>query len=180
MLETFLELDTELFYFFNATIANDFFDVLMPVITNKKTWIVPLIALGLGMLIKGSKKARIAVIIALLAVAQADLLCYRILKPLVGRPRPSRALEDARVLGRRGGRHGFPSNHAANITAAMTVFAYFYRRFLYGFLSIAVLISFSRIYVGVHYPLDVIAGMMIGALISFLCIALWNVMDKRQ
>jgi undecaprenyl-diphosphatase len=126
------------------------------------------------------KKAWIVLLLLVLAVGSADLLCFRVLKPLVRRPRPSHALEDARVLGGKRGMKGFPSNHAANITAAMTILAYFYRRFLYGAIFIAVIVSFSRIYVGVHYPLDVIAGAAIGALISYLWLLLWREADKRR
>ena len=62
----------------------------------------------------------------------------------------------------------------------MTILAYFYRRFLYGAIFIAVIVSFSRIYVGVHYPLDVIGGVAIGALISYLWLLVWREADKRS
>jgi len=179
MIGTLLQLDTKLFYFFNARLANHVFDVVMPVITDLQNWIIPLIIMGLGLVIAGGKKARMTLIIALLVVGQTDLLCGKVLKPLVHRPRPSYVLTDARLLVGKGGVEGFPSNHAANTMALMTVFAYFYRRFAYGFLAIAALISFSRIYVGVHYPLDVLAGAIIGALISCLWIYVINYAINR-
>jgi undecaprenyl-diphosphatase len=180
MLEALLEVDTQLFYFFNSTIANDLFDIIMPIITDKHNWIIPIMVITCCLVSFEGKKAWIVLLLLVLAVGSTDLFCFRVLKPLVRRPRPSHVLEDARVLGGKRGRKGFPSNHAANITAAMTILAYFYRRFLYGAIFIAVIVSFSRIYVGVHYPLDVIAGAAIGALISYLWLRLWREMGKRR
>ena len=182
MLEFILYLDTQLFYLLNTTIANGFFDVVMPFVTNKRNWIVPLAFVLGGMLVAGTKKTRIAVLILILSVATADMLCYRILKPVFNRPRPSHALEDARVLGKKGGSRGFPSNHAANITAAMIVFASVYRRrkWQVGFFSIAALVSFSRIYVGVHYPLDVLAGAAVGAGCGLLWLRLLKNMGAQN
>jgi undecaprenyl-diphosphatase len=65
-------------------------------------------------------------VIILLAVSSFDLLCARVIKPSVKRFRPSHELEDARLLVGKGGKYGFPSNHAANIAAAMTLLILFY------------------------------------------------------
>ncbi len=182
MLEFILDLDTQLFHLLNTTISNGFFDVVMPFITNKQNWIIPFgLVLG-GMLLAGSNKTRIAVLILILSVATADMLCYRVLKPAFHRSRPSHALEDARVLGKKGGSHGFPSNHAANITAAMTVLAFVFRRrkWQISFFAIAALVSFSRIYVGVHYPLDVLAGAAVGAGCGLLWLRLLTNMGEGK
>lgn len=148
MIGALLQVDTQLFYFCNATLANKVFDVVMPVLTDFENWIVPLVFLGLGLLAAGGKKARLAVLLALLVVIQTDVLCARVVKPLAHRPRPSHVLADARLLVGKGGLEGFPSNHAANVTAAVIVLAYFYRRLTYSLLSLAALISFSRVLSG--------------------------------
>jgi undecaprenyl-diphosphatase len=173
-MNTLLQLDTKLFYVINHTLANWLFDILMPIITNQKVWLIPLVLLCLGLVIWGKRRARLAVLIALLSVGSADLICAQLLKPLVQRPRPSHVLADVRLLVGKGGRRSFPSNHAANITAAMAVLIYFYRRYQYTFGAVALLVSFSRIYVGVHYPLDVLAGIGIGVLCSLAWIKLWR------
>ena len=166
MLDLLLRLDTQVFYFFNKTTANALFDVVMPFVTNGRNWALPTLLLVAGMLYFGKKRERMAVVLIILSVALTDLVCAQILKPAFNRTRPSRALPDAQVRAKTGGRRSFPSNHAANITAAMTILAYFYRRRRHAFYSVAALVSFSRVYVGVHYPLDVVAGAWLGFALS--------------
>lgn len=184
MIASLIAFDKALFYFINQSLANPVFDWLMPFITEKSHWIIPILVIWLGLLILGKKRGRIAALLLLLTVATTDPVCYRVLKPTFKRIRPSRSLEDVRLLVGRGGKYGFPSNHAANITGAMLILLYFYRKYRYGFATVAVLISFSRIYVGVHYPFDVLFGMLVGALFAGMWIFLWilmaNHLAKRQ
>ncbi|MGC9364700.1 MAG: phosphatase PAP2 family protein [Fidelibacterota bacterium] len=184
MITSLIAFDKALFYFINQSLANPVFDWLMPFITEKSHWIIPILMIWLGLLILGKKRGRIAALLLLLTVATTDPVCYRVLKPTFKRIRPSRSLEDVRLLVGRGGKYGFPSNHAANITGAMLILVYFYRKYKYGFATVAMLISFSRIYVGVHYPLDVLFGMLIGALFAVMWIFFWimmaNHLAKRQ
>lgn len=177
---TIIQIDTQLFHFFNSTISNPVFDWLMPIFSNEHLWAIPLVIVWLGMLIFGKKHIRIAAIIILLAVSSSDLVCARAIKPSVKRLRPSHELKDARLLIGKGGKYGFPSNHAANITAAMTLLILFYRKYKYLFIAIAALVSFSRVYVGVHYPLDVIAGAAIGVLLAYLWFFLWILISNRE
>lgn len=105
-----------------------------------------------------------------ITVLATDLVCFRLLKPTVGRQRPSHALENARVLGGKRGTMGFPSNHAANVAAAITVLSFYYRRLLIPGIVISAVVAFGRVYVGVHYPLDVICGAAIGVAIGLMMI----------
>jgi undecaprenyl-diphosphatase len=101
----------------------------------------------------------------------ADLLTMG-LKPLVDRQRPSVTVADADPL--LGGTLGssLPSGHAATSFAGAVVLAYLFRRGLLLFLVLAVAIAFSRVYIGVHYPADVLAGAALGAAVSFGALAL--------
>ena len=166
-------LDLSIFYFINQKIANPVFDWLMPIITNQWYWAVPILLIWLGMLIFGNKRTKIAGLLILLTVATTDPICAQILKPALRRVRPSRALTDVRLLVKRGGKYGFPSNHAANITGAMAILIFFFRRYKYAFLTTALLVSLSRIYVGVHYPFDVLFGMAIGIFFAALWLIIW-------
>ena len=72
-----------------------------------------------------------------------------------------------------------PSSHAANTFAAAIVLAHYYRHYLRVWLGIAIAVSFSRVYVGVHYPFDVIAGAGFGLLVGFLIIKLEGLIENQ-
>ena len=177
-MEFLIRLDTSLFFFFNTKIANPVFDWIMPIITNQWVWAIPILLCWFGMIIFGGKKARIAAVIILIATGSSDAICYRVIKPTVKRIRPSHQFADARLLVGKGGKYSFPSNHAANITTAMCLLAYFFRRPKYWFALIALSISFSRIYVGVHFPFDVAAGMTLGVAFASFWIMAWMLLAK--
>ena len=96
------------------------------------------------------------------------------LKPYFSRLRPSHEiLEHINLLVPKGGKWSMPSNHASNMFALATIISYFYSNQKLKIYFFAVIISFSRVYVGVHYPLDVIAGSLIGCTISWTIITIW-------
>jgi undecaprenyl-diphosphatase len=97
-------------------------------------------------------------LVILLAYVAVDL----VLKPAIAPARPFETTLDARIVGRRPTTYSFPSGHAASAVAGAfvtTLMAPRARAFLW---ALAVLIAASRIYVGVHYPLDVVAGACVG------------------
>jgi undecaprenyl-diphosphatase len=99
----------------------------------------------------------------LAAVAASDALCHLVLKPWFGRLRPEYAVAGV-VL--RAGHHsplGFPSNHAANCFAAAVVLGCAYPRLRAAALAVAALVAYSRVYVGAHFPADVLGGALVGA-----------------
>ena len=93
------------------------------------------------------------------------------LKATVDRQRPYETLSEADPLLRASVGYSFPSGHAATSFAGAVILGYLFRRALPGLLALAVLVAFSRVYVGVHYPLDILGGAVIGALVAFLVIA---------
>ncbi len=126
-----------------------------------------MLILGLGLLFLGRKKERKFVLLSLLLVLISDVLTYRILKPLIASPRPFHILSGVKVLVGRSASYGFPSTHAANAFALAT-FSFFYYPYLSPFIYLlAFLVGFSRIYVGVHFPSDVIGGACLGILLGW-------------
>lgn len=158
--------DTVLFLFINHLVTNPIWDAFWVIITTPKYWIAPLGVALVWLIWKGGKRGRIALIIAVAAVGLSDVISARVLKPGIGRIRPCHELENVRLLVSCGGKHAFPSSHAANTFAAAVTFAFFYRRFAGLWVAFSLLIGLSRIVVGVHYPGDVLGGFILGCLIA--------------
>jgi len=164
-----LILDEKLFHLLNKSFVCGFLDFLMPIMSDRTGWMIILLGI-LGIFVwKGGRRGRIMVIGLLVAVAITDPLAAKVLKPLIGRIRPCHALSDSvRLLWNCGGMFSFPSNHAANTAAMATTFGMFYPKSLWFGVPIALLVGFSRIYLGVHYPLDILGGFILGAVLGLL------------
>jgi len=172
MLEFLNTIDTTLFLFFNG-IHNPFFDHVMAFITKKETW-YPLYVILIGFIIYKYKKRSLVIIPAIiLLIVLADQISVKLFKEVFHRLRPSR-VENLKpfihLVGRKGGKYGFVSSHAANSFAAATFLAFLFRNkiFTWSILSWAAVVSYSRIYVGVHYPGDVFCGALLGISIGYL------------
>jgi|TARA_B110000263_G_scaffold229599_1_gene223479 undecaprenyl-diphosphatase len=181
MLDQLINIDKMLFYFFNRTIANIFFDILMPIITNQNIWALPIIFGLIYLILKGGRRGKITVIILIISCGLADYSSASILKPFFERLRPSHEMLDGiRILMGKGGKYGFVSSHAANIFAAAVVLSYFYPGKKNLFFSIASMVAFSRIYIGVHYPGDIIFGAMLGYGLAWAVLSLWVIIKMRE
>ena len=104
-----------------------------------------------------------------LAVVLAQGIVDHGLKPIIARPRPFVSDATSRVVGYQPRTYSFPSGHSASSFAAATVFAFaLTRRRAATIWTLAATVAFSRVYIGVHYPLDVVVGALIGVLIGVL------------
>jgi undecaprenyl-diphosphatase len=160
----------------NREWTSPFLDAVMPAVTNllKVHWFIygvgpALLALWLW---KGRRNALKVLVVALLAVGSADFIAYHVIKPWAARPRPEFTVSGVDVRVPNGGRYGFPSNHATNSAAAAAVLSAAYPAGTLVFAALAVLVGYSRIYVGAHYPADVLAGLLLGAAIGWAWAAL--------
>ena len=167
-----LPIDQQAFSWINQSLSNPFFDALMPILRNKLTWI-PLYVILLIYLIKYHRQEKyLFCIFLIVAIICSDSLLCNLLKNWVQRTRPCDELSLASqihlVLKHCSGGFSFPSAHAANHATFAVFTGLFFRgkphgKLLFGILMCwALVIAFAQVYVGVHYPVDVIAGYLIG------------------
>ncbi len=168
-------IDKAILYFFNRDLANPVLDTFFVTVAESKIFLALMLIVAAAIVWRGSAKVRIALVVAAVCVALLDPLTHYLLKPFFGRPRPCHTLGDIRLLVGCGGKFGFPSNHAVNIFAAMTALSFFVRKYIWLFATIAALIGISRIYLGRHYPADVLAGAIVGVVLAAIIIYLLSV-----
>ena len=184
MLEQLIHIDTEILLAINGWHA-PWADTLMWIISAKTTWI-PLYLLLIGLLvwryrqpaptpIKWLQKVPACVVMIVvigLAVGAADFIASGILKDWVARPRPSRVPELEGVLhlvnGYKSGQYGFVSSHAANTMAVALLFSLIWRNKIatVGLMLWVAANCYSRMYLGVHYPTDILGGLIVGSLVA--------------
>ena len=154
---------------------------VMPFITDADNWILPILFLILYLGFFKGKKGKIALCLLIIALSLNDSICAQILKPFFERVRPSHmSIEGLNLLVSKGGKWSMPSNHASNMFSLAVILSYFYGRFKVILFFLATVIAISRVYVGVHYPGDVIIGALIGYIISWTVITLWVVIKMRE
>lgn len=173
MIETLIGWDKELFLFLNGFYSG-FWDVVMFYTSNKFTWI-PLYALFIYWVIKHFKKEAVWIILTVvILVTVSDLISVHGFKNTFMRLRPCHDPELQGLVhilnGKCGGQFGFYSSHASNHFAIAVFLSFLFRvqiRFFTPFILLwAGIISYSRIYLGVHFPLDVLAGALAGSMLG--------------
>jgi len=181
MINKIIDIDKSIMIFLNKGISNPLFDLIMPIITSKDFLTVIGVILIFYLLIFAGKRGKIAFLVLLFSAGISDLICAQIIKPWIGRVRPSHEfIEYINLLVSKGGKWSFPSNHAANSFAFATVLSYFFERKKYILFLSASIIAYSRVYVGVHYPLDIIFGALTGYMLSWIVLSIWVILKMRE
>jgi len=186
MMQELLQFDTELFLKIHRGLSNGFFDWLMPLLRNRYFW-APLYLFIVIFCIRQYKKNGLIIIGGiLLAFALGDMISAKIIKPNVGRIRPCNEVQLSDQIIHRvpcpGGK-SFPSSHATNhFGIAVFLIGVFYSKWK-AILPIGILwaasISFAQVYVGVHYPIDVSVGMLLGITLGLIALLVYRTVERK-
>ncbi len=169
-----LQFDETLFHLVNSGCQNQFFDWLMPLLRDKYIWIPLYIFIASFLLINYRQKGLYLCIAFVLTIGITDSTNSHMLKKNMKRLRPCKVLEprkDLHLLVPCGSGFSFPSSHAANHFAIATFLTLFFGK-VFRWIKIPLMlwagsIAFAQVYVGVHYPLDVVVGALWGVLIGW-------------
>ena len=159
-----MDLDRTLMRLLNVELTHPFLDRVLPLFSDFDVWIIPFIILLIVIVIKERLKGVFIVAGLGLTILLSETISTRVVKELVGRIRPCHVHEWVRLVGSYcPNSAAFTSTHAANITAGITFLACFFPRWLlFVMVPLATIVGYSRVYKGVHYPLDVIGGAILG------------------
>jgi len=174
MIDELIEIDKKILVFLNS-FHSPILDPVMLVITQTVFWI-PLYAFLIFLLFKNYKKEAVWILLgAAITILLTDQITSTIMKPYFARLRPSHdpTLQNlVHIVGNyRGGLYGFSSGHAAN-TMGVALFVWLNLRTIYRWIGLifiwAIIMSYTRIYLGVHYPGDIVVGGTIGLICGWV------------
>jgi undecaprenyl-diphosphatase len=175
MLEQLIQFDQNLFFTINHGLSNSFFDWLMPALRNRFFWTPLYLFIIIFSIRTYGKQGWIMILFLGLTFGCTDFISSSLIKPTVQRLRPCNDPEiksDVKNLIDCGSGYSFPSSHASNhFGLAVFLIVMFFSKWKL-ILPIGLLwaasISFAQVYVGVHYPVDILAGAILGGMIGFI------------
>lgn len=197
--------DQTLFFEINRIWVHPWMDLPMAILSSWDFWWPFVLVGGILMMIFGGFRGRAAVICTGACIGMTDGVIVDSLKGGFGRPRPNQVLEGVRSIDLEKAKPrfmaltmdqpvkekfsepriypikgiSFPSGHASNNFALATCVAVFFRRWAIPAFIFAVFVSYSRIYVGSHYPLDVVVAALVGAGVALITLGIMEVLWKR-
>jgi len=171
-MEALQALDAQLALWVQAHVRTSLLNGFFVWLTTARHFVIPLAVVWLGLLAFGGRSGRWLALLFLLTLIATDQLSSHLIKPWVDRVRPCFAIDQMQALINQARSPSFPSGHASNSFGAAVILVRRHRRAGTAALLIALLVGISRVYVGVHYPGDVLGGALLGTLTALLIGAL--------
>lgn len=168
-------IDSNTLYFIQNHVQSPYLTPIMFLITKSVYIWVPI-----AIILLCFKKFRIVGILTICSLILTTILCEGILKNLVQRPRPFDTLKGLHLLIKAPASYSFPSWSTAAAFACAIIIAYYIQKAVIPAIGLAVLTGFSRIYFTVHYPSDVIGGMLIGSFCAFFTIYIYKKIKNKS
>ncbi len=176
-----LELDQTLFFLINGEWHNAFLDMIMPYWRNKLFWSPLYVFLLFYILLNYKLKGFYFILLLAAVITVADTTSSKIIKKSVQRIRPCndvKVKKNVQLLVRCGSGYSFTSSHATNHFAVATFLIFtLFRRYRWAKIALifwAASIAYGQVYVGVHYPLDVLSGAFLGIIVGILFVMIYS------
>jgi undecaprenyl-diphosphatase len=176
MLDALLAWDERLFRLLNEDWRNPTLDLVMPFVTDAGNYILLFIVAAIILVIIGRMQGLRFLVLAIVSVVVADAIGSYVFKQAFVRTRPCVALEGVRLLVGCTNSPSFPSNHAINASVLATLAALYAPGLWLPATVLAALVGYSRVYVGAHYPLDVLAGAVLGIVVARVFFRVMNLL----
>lgn len=172
MLKTLQNIDVTLLKFIQDNLQNPILDKIMPLVTYLGDGGVVWIVISIILLI--NKKCRAIGLMCVLALVLNTIVGEGILKNLFQRPRPFVDMPTINLLISKPTSYSFPSGHTSTAFAAIGILASQFKRYKMLLITIAVLMAFSRLYLFVHYPFDIVVGIVQGLICAKIVLKFYS------
>ena len=178
MINIITNIDTRILFYIQKHLHNQIFDTIMITLTNFGNAGILWIAISLALLF--TKNHRTAGILTLCSLLVTLILGDGILKNIVERNRPFVTTNNFHLLVKAPSSYSFPSGHTSAAFAAASMLSYHLNKCKIVFFTLAVLMAFSRLYLYVHYPSDIVGGIILGLFAFFITLKIYNTLINKN